>query len=196
MIIGLVVFGILSGIGGFFYWLHEQKFVYTDKAEISAPLIQLAPQGAGILKNVTVRQGDNLYASETVARVGDEMIQTQVSGIAVTVQQDMGAAYRSGQAIVTMIEPKELRVVARVAEDKGLKDVFVGQKAIFTVDAFGSTQFEGTVESVSATSREGDVVFNISDKREEKEFEVKIKYDVSEHPEFQNGMSARVWIIK
>jgi multidrug resistance efflux pump len=94
-----------------------------------------------------------------------------------------------------MINPDELRVIGRIEEDKGLKDIFVGQRAFFTVDAFGGEEFSGEVESVSPTPHEGDVVFNISDKREEKEFDIKIRYDDS-HPEFLDGMSAKVWIYK
>jgi hypothetical protein len=89
-----------------------------------------------------------------------------------------------------------MRVVARIQEDKGLRDIHAFQKVFFTVDAYGSERFEGFVEKVSETSREGDVVFNISDKREAKEFEVKIRYDLNRYPMFENGMSAKVWIVK
>ena len=196
IVIGLIVLALASGIGGTLYWLHEQKYVYTDKAQISAPLIPLGPQGAGILRNVMVHEGDSLNAGQVVASIGDETIQTRVPGIALTVNRDIGAAYKPGQPAVVMFEPKELRLVARIQEDKGLRDVYVGQQAVFTLDAFGSRQFPGTVETIRQSSRSGDVVFNISDQREEQEYEVKIAYDVTEHPEFLNGMSARVWLVK
>lgn len=187
---------LLCIVAAAIYLVHEGRYIYTDKAEISAPLINLTPLSPGALKAVYIEQGDLLYASQTVARVGDEMLQTRVAGLAVIVKQDMGANYNPGQAVVTMIEPKELHVIARLGEGKGLKDVYVGQDVIFTVDAFGSREFHGTVENVSDTSHEGDVVFNISDKREEKEFEIKIAYDTALYPELQNGMSAKVWIVK
>jgi hypothetical protein len=66
----------------------------------------------------------------------------------------------------------------------------------FTVDAFDGKEFEGRVESVSETSHAGDVVFNISDQRQTQNFDVKIWYDVNRYPELQNGMSAKVWILK
>jgi len=195
IIIGCCVLGV-GVIAGLLYWNDQRKYVYTDKADITAPLIALAPQGGGELKRVSVHQGETVDAFQAVARVGDEMISTSVSGIVTEAQGDIGATYRSGQAVVTMIEPKELRVVARIEEDKGIKDVRPGQKAVFTVDAFGSQKFDGTVESVAPTKRAGDVVFNISDKRQMQEFEVKIQYDHAKYPRFQNGMSARVWIVK
>jgi multidrug resistance efflux pump len=192
----LIVFMLVAAIGGGWYLYQSSKYVTTEKADIEAPLIKLGPQAGGILMNVSVKQGDVLRTGQTVARIGDEIIHAQVDGLAIIVENNVGEAYAPGQAVVTMIEPKELHVMARIQEDKGLKDVYVGQKAFFTVDAYGSEQFEGTVESISATKREGDVVFNISDKRQEQEFDVKIAYDHKMYRDFQNGMSARVWIVK
>jgi multidrug resistance efflux pump len=193
----LAAFLVLSSIGGFWYWYQAQKYVYTDKASLSAPVINLASHRmSGILKNVMVRDGDIVMRHQPVARVGDEIVITETDGTILKANRDIGTAYQLGQTVVTMIDPREMRVVARVEEDKGLNDVYPGQQVRFTVDAYGSEKFEGIVESVSQTSREGDVVFNISDKREEKEFEVKIAYDLNQNPPFQNGMSAKVWIIK
>lgn len=188
MVCGLIAAGV--------YVSHEGRYVYTDKAEIEAPLISLGPQAPGILKHVYVDVGDVVRASQTVAWVGEESINAQVDGLVVDAKGDLGAHYQPGQGVVTMIQPEALRVVARIDEDKGLKDIFVGQHALFTLDAYGSREFAGTVESVSPTKRSGDVVFNISDKRETKQFDVKIRYDEPENAWFHNGMSARVWIVK
>jgi multidrug resistance efflux pump len=187
---------VLASVGGFFYWQEAQKYIYTDKASLSAPVINLTAHNPGILKDVMVRDGATIMAHQAVARVGEDMITSEIDGVILKANRDIGAAYQLGQPVVTMIDPREMRVVARVEEDKGLKDVSVGQHVRFTVDAYGSEEFQGTVESISQTSREGDVVFNISDKREEKEFEVKIAYDFNQNPSFQNGMSAKVWITK
>ncbi|MDD5041200.1 MAG: HlyD family secretion protein [Candidatus Peribacteraceae bacterium] len=196
IISGFTIAGAISLIVGIGYWLNQQRYVYTDQAAITAPLINLTPLQAGPLKRVSVEEGDHLSANQIVARVGDEMVRAEVPGVAISVRQDLGAIIRTGEAVVTMIQPKELQVVARVEEDKGLKDIVKGQRVLFTVDAFGSKEFEGIVSFVSQTDRTGDVVFNISDKRQEKEFDVKIDYDVNAYPELINGMSARVWIVK
>ncbi|MEI8230411.1 MAG: HlyD family efflux transporter periplasmic adaptor subunit [Candidatus Peregrinibacteria bacterium] len=196
IIIGLIVLTVVATIGGIGYWLYESQFVYTDKAILSAPLIQLAAPAGGVLHRVTVEEGLKVAANKAVARVGDEMVLTHVAGTVVVVRRDVGTVFKPGEAVVTMIQPEELKVSARIEEDKGLKDIFVGQRVTFTVDAFGSKVFEGTVSSVSQTKTSGDVVFSISDKRQENEFEVKIDYDHEAYPELQNGMSARVWIVK
>ncbi len=196
IVLTLIVVGVIAFIGGTLYWLHTRQFVYSDKAQVSAPLIKLAPHAPGELKHVFVNLGDAIAPYTAVARVGDEMISSQVRGIAVVVQQDIGTIYQPGQAVVTMIDPTALRIETQIQEDKGLKDIHVGQRANFTVDAFGSKQYEGTVESVSQTDSQGDVVFNISDQRQENSFDVKIQYDHDLYPELQNGMSAKVWIVK
>lgn len=197
IIVGSVVAAcVVATVAATAYLVHQSNFVYTDDAEVSAPLIVLSAQSRGTLKRVNVREGDPVRPSETVAWIGDETVTSQVEGLVVDAERNIGSIYLPGQPIVTMIQPRELRIVAKIDEDKGLKDVYKGQRVVFTVDAFGSRQFEGTVESVSPTKDEGDVVFSISDKRETKQFEVKVDYDRSAVPTLSNGMSARVWIVK
>ena len=47
-----------------------------------------------------------------------------------------------------------------------------------------------------ATSRASGIAFSISDKREAKEFEVRIRFNVDDYPELKNGMSAKAVILK
>jgi multidrug resistance efflux pump len=192
----LIVLGVAGIAGGIWYYEDQQKYVYSDKASIGAPLIQLTARTSGILKEVMVHDGEFVFAHQTVAVIGNEMISTEIAGKILSAKQDIGAVYSPAQSVVTMIDPKGMRVVVRIQEDKGLKDIHSLDKVFFTVDAFGSQKFEGFVEKISEMSREGDVVFNISDKRQEKEFEITIKYDLMRYPDFQNGMSAKVWIVK
>ena len=98
--------------------------------------------------------------------------------------------------IITIVNPDDLRVVAHIEETNGLSEVQPGQRVKFTVDAFDPKEYSGTVDEIARTSDESSIAFNISDKREVKQFIVKIKYDVATYPELLNGMSARVWIYK
>ena len=196
MLIALGVFAIGAVIAGFALLQVNNSRVYIEKSEVVAPTIDLAAQNSGVLQQVFVQEGDSVVANESVARVGDELIKTQTAGIIIAVKKDIGKLFNKGESVVTMIQPSELRVVGRLAEDKGLSDVRVGQRAIFTVDAFGSKQYEGIVDEISPTSRAGDVVFSISDKRETKEFNVKVRYDTAAYPELKNGMSAQIWVYK
>jgi multidrug resistance efflux pump len=168
--------------------------IYVDTASIVAPLINLAPSHAGILNEVYVNEGDQVHSYQTVARVDNELIQSKTAGIIVSVPNTVGAQVNAGTPVVTMIDPTQLRVVASVAEDKGLTRLAVGDSVTFTADAFGGTQFSGVIDEISPTSKQSQIVFNISDQRAEQQFEVKARFDTSAYPQLKNGMSARMWI--
>jgi len=192
----MLVVIILAIAGGLIYFKTIADKISIDKAEISASQIVLAPKAPGLLEEVFVNVGDKILADTVVARVGNNLIKTDVAGTVIAAQNNIGTLYNPGQPVVTVVQDSELKVVGQLAEDKGLKDVKVGQTALFTVDAYGSNKYFGVVDEVSATSRESGVTFNISDKRETKIFDIKIRFDETAYPELKNGMSAKIWIYK
>lgn len=187
---------VLGLIGGGFYWYRSSKRIYTDKATISAPLITLSPEKPGVLKQIYVHDGETVDADKALARIQDDFLRSRTSGIVVDVANQIGTFFSPGMPVVTMIHPDDLRVVARIGENKGFSEIKIGQKASFTVDAFGSKEYEGTVDEIGKSALVPSVVFSISDKRATSEFIVKIKYDAERYPELLNGMSARVTIFK
>ncbi|MES2224542.1 MAG: HlyD family efflux transporter periplasmic adaptor subunit [Patescibacteria group bacterium] len=187
---GMLVIALL--LGGALYWKAQSTHISIEKSVITAPTIAIGPQAGGILAEVYVRPGDTVSASQQVARVGSEVLSAAVAGTVISVQNTPGQVVMPGAAVVAMIVPSELRVVGTIAEDKGLRDIAVGQPVSFTVDAFGSTEYTGIVDEVSPTSDESGVAFSISDKREVKSFAIKVRFDTAAHPEFKNGMSAKM----
>lgn len=187
---------ILIGVGGFFYWKSSSSKIYVEKAEVSATIINLSPKTAGQLNSAFVKEGDEVSANTPIVKVGNDLVKAKVAGVVLSVRSDEGALVAAGQAVATMIDKNELRVIGQVPEDKGLSDIKIGQQAYFTVDAFGSKQYYGTVDEISPVSRDASLTFNISDKREVKDFDVKIRFDLSQYPELKQGMSAQVWIMK
>ena len=145
-----------------------------------------------ILAEVYVKAGDTVTAGQPVARVGSETLYTKVSGTILSVQNVPGQVFAPGSAVVSMIEPSQLRVVGKLDEDKGLSRIKVGDPVSFTVDAFGAQVFNGIVDEVSPTSDQSSIVFSISDKREVKQFDIKVRYDIGRYSEFKNGMSAKL----
>jgi multidrug resistance efflux pump len=196
IIIILLVLLVGGVIGGAIYYYLSLQTIYTDQAEISAPVIMLSPQAAGPLEDLMVNPGDQVKANQVVARVDDQLVKTDVAGLIVSTQTDLGKNFNPGEAVASMIVPDQLRVIAHLDEDKGLNQIKIGQRAMFTVDAYGSKKYLGIVDEISQTSRQSDVVFNISGSRQIKQFDVKIRYDIGQYPELKNGMSARVWIYK
>jgi multidrug resistance efflux pump len=196
MIILLVVFVIVAGTVGLIYLDVVSKRIYVEKSEIDAPQVSLSSKNGGILEKLYVQIGDQIQANAVVARVGNELVKSKDAGLVISRQNQIGTYFNSGQEIVTMIKPEDLRVVGRLQEDKGLNEILVGQRVIFEVDAFGTKQYEGVIDEVSPTSRASDVVFNISDQRQENDFDVKARFNMGEYPELKNGMSAKMWIYK
>ena len=190
---------IAAVIGGGAYYYVSAKTIYIDESTISAPLITLSPENSGVLQSVFVNVGDMVTANEPIAQVGNEIVTAQTAGEIVSVNQNIGEYLNvlTGQGTVaTMVDPTQLRVVGELDENKGLANVQVGDTATFTVDAFGSKQYQGIVDEVSPTSQQSDVVFNISDERPTNQFDIYVRFDPSEYPELKNGMSARIWVYK
>ncbi len=127
---------------------------------------------------------------------GGEVVISQIDGIIVYVNNAPGHIASVQDPVVKMIDPTEMRIVGRIQEDKGLNEIKVGQRVVFTADAFPSNQYVAVVDSIGETARQIDIVFNISDKREENEFEVRALFDSSAYPELKTGMSAKMWVYK
>jgi multidrug resistance efflux pump len=191
-IIGFLVTGVVISI--YIYLTQDQ--VYVEKSTISAPSIDLSSQNGGVLERIMVQVGDTVSENTPVAQVGQEIVKAKVAGVIISTQDSIGKTFSPGEAVVSEVHPEDLRVVAQVEEDKGLSAIKVGQKAIFTVDAFGSKKFEGIVDEISPSARQGDVVFDISSQRQLNDFNVKIRFDENKYPELKNGMSAKSWIYK
>jgi len=191
-----VVVIILGGIGGLLYWNIVSSRVYVENSMISAPVTTLSPTVGGTLQEVFVNVGDSVQTSAPIARVGNELIKAKSGGQILSINTNIGASFAPGQAVATIVDPTDLRVVGQVQEDKGLKYIKIGQEAVFTVDAFGSKEYSGIVDQINPTSDAGDIVFNISNTRQENNFDVKIRFDVNQYPELKNGMSAKLWIYK
>ncbi len=192
-LISLLILG--AGVGLLYLGISSQS-VYTDKTTISAPVINLSSSKGGILEEVDVHPGDIVKADTVLARVGNELIKTKIDSQVLTINSDIGKIFNPGETVATVIDPSALRVVGQVDEDKGLSDIKVGQRAEFTVDTFGSKKYYGVVDEISPTANQGDIVFNISDKRQINSFDVKVRFDQTLYPELKNGMSAKLWVYK
>ncbi|MFA6322071.1 MAG: HlyD family secretion protein [Candidatus Buchananbacteria bacterium] len=193
---GLIGLVVVLTLGGIWYWQVYQSRVYVEKAQISATHISLASTHAGALEEIFVKEGDVVLANTPVARVGNELVKTKVAGLIISANDNLGKLFGAGESVVTMIQSSDLRVVGRVGEDKGLRYLNVGQRAEFVVDAFSGRTYYGTVDEISPASRDSGVVFNISDKREVKEFDVKVRFNADTYPELKDGMSAKIYIYK
>jgi multidrug resistance efflux pump len=197
VIIGFVLLAIIAGaFAGYDYYKLLESRVYIEKSMITAPIISLTPSASGVLERLLVREGDTVKKDMIIAKIGSTSIKAKSDGVIISVNNLPGQLFTSQTYIAKMIDPNEFRVVGRLDEDKGLEYIKVSQRVIFTVDAFGDKKYEGIVDSIAPSSRDSDVVFSISDKREQKQFEVKAKFNIESYPELKNGMSVRMWVYK
>jgi multidrug resistance efflux pump len=197
VVLGVIL--ILIAAGAFFgvrYVQDSASKIYIETSEISAPLVSLGPDTPGTLKLLYVKEGDKVAVGQQLFSVGNSVVSAKTAGVITTVQNTPGQFAGQQSVIVQMYDPAGLRVVGHIQEDQGLSDIKVGQKAMFTVDAYGSREYEGTVESIARTADQASLAFSISDKRQEKQFAVKVAFDANAYPEVRNGMSARLWILK
>lgn len=192
-VVGIVL--ILVALAGFTYWRMEWKKIAIDNSSIEAPLINLSPTAPGVLAEIYVSPGDTVAENTAVAKVGNELIFTKVAGLIVDVNHLEGQYFNPGSPVVSMINTKEEKVLGKIDEDKGLVDIKIGQPATFTVDAFGSKRFEGYVSYISPMSNQSGVMFNISDKREVKQFDIKVSFDGAKYPMLKQGMSAKITVF-
>ncbi len=188
------VVSIFLVLGLFTYWRVASGKISIDNSSIEAPIINLSPSTPGILEDIYVSEGDIIGANTPVAKVGSEIITSKVSGVVVAIYKHQGQFFGAGTSVVSMINTDEERVVGKIDEDKGLVDIKVGQPVFFTVDAFGNKKFEGIVSEISSMSNQSGVVFNISDKREIKKFDVSVRFDTSKYKMLKEGMSAKIKI--
>lgn len=196
IIAAALVFVVGGGIAATAYLLASGKTVYIENASIQAPQVDLSASASGILNSVSVSVGDIIAPGTVVATVGTQLIISTDGGLVIAANNNIGKTVSTSDVIVSTIDPSALRVVGQVQEDKGLTDIQVGDRAEFTVDAFGSEKFEGVVDEVSPTAQSSDVVFSVSDQREEQNFDVKVRFDTTGLPQLKNGMSAKLWVYK
>lgn len=196
LIVSGVILGIAFLIGGVAYWNTTSHRVYIEKGEISAPQINLSSQSDGVLEALWVKEGDVVAKNQPIAQIGDEIIRSREDGLVVKARNEIGKTFSHSESVVSIIHPADLRVFGTIEEDKGLKDIHVGQRVVFTVDAFGSKEYEGIVDEVSPSSKEKGLAFSISDKRPTNTFVVKVRFSTTTHTELKNGMSAEIWVYQ
>ncbi len=187
---------ILIIIGGFLAVQDMSGKIYIDKAQISAPTITLSPANYGVIEKFYVEPGDEVSQGQRVAQVGDQFVEAKTQGLIISIKNTPGGLSGPSDPLVQMIDPRQMRLVGKIQEDKGLADIKPGQRVLFTMDAFPGKQYEGVLESVGESALQNDIVFSISSQREERDFEVKVLYDTQKYPELKNGMSAKMWIYK
>ena len=137
-----------------------------------------------------------MTAGQPLFNVSGRITTSMTPGIITSVQNTPGQMETPQSVVVKLYDPAGLRVIGHLQEDQGLSDVRIGQKVLFTLDAYTGKQYQGAVDTISPISDTASVVFSISDARQEKQFDVNVAFDINAYPEIKNGMSAKMWVVK
>ena len=189
---GIITIALI--LGGVLFYKSYTSHISIENSMITAPTISLGPDVSGTLDQVYVKVGDTVLPNTPLVRVGTETVSSQVGGVITAVDTTLGESVNPGQHVVSMINPSDLKVVGEIDENKGLSQIQIGQPVTFTVDAFGSKTYTGIVDQISPTANNTGVAFSISDQRPTQQFDISVRFDVVAHPEFKNGMSAKMYV--
>lgn len=190
----IVVAAIILAAAGIFYFFKREGRVFIDDSLIQAPVISLNPQAGGILNEVDVTENQAVKKGDLLAVVGTQSLRALTDGVITQTSKQIGSTANAATNIVQMINPDDFRVVGTLDENKGLKDIRVGQVASFTVDAFPGDIFWGYVDEVSPTAKQTQIAFSISNERPTQQFNVYVRFDSGKYPQLKNGMSAKLTV--
>ena len=190
----IVIVIIFGALGGFLYWQSTAGTVSIEDSTLVAPIVDLSPTSGGTLNALYVKEGDVIAPGAQVALVGTDVISAKDGGVVASTPEALGGYFNPGETVVSVVVTSDMEVSGQLEETKGLKNLAVGQRATFTVDAFPGKTYSGIVDDIGATAIDTGVLFSISDERPTQKFEVKVRFDVSAYPELKNGMSAKITV--
>lgn len=163
----------LAALFGYRYFYNSTHFVWTDNAQVAGTMVQVGALNAGQVTAVLTDVGQHVEAGQVVARVavpqalattasgqtklGYSATENQVvdvtspiRGIVVARTADIGSTVAPGQAIIAVVDPTKLYVIANVNETD-VDRIHPGEPVDVTVDSLNVT-LPGHVEAVTPAS--------------------------------------------
>jgi multidrug resistance efflux pump len=171
--------------------LARQGEIYSDKASVSAVIVDLV--AAGKLTELDVKVGDLVRKNQVIGTVESVPVKSKIDGLVVAVSDKIGEAVTPANPVASIADLKDTWIEVKVDEGK-VAPIQVGERAWFVADAYPRDRIQAVVSEIAPQSASGGIVFSISDKRETKQFVVKLRYDQSKFPRLRPGMSAKAWI--
>lgn len=190
----LTSFVIILVLAGFFFFQTKENKILVEDSLISAPLITIVPSTAGKLEELNVYENEIIKKGDPLMTVSGQTTYADADGLVVMANNLVGGVVNPQTSIIQVINPADIRVAGTLDENKGLKDVRVGQVVSFSVDAYPGKTFWGYVDEVSPSAKQTQASFSISSERPTQQFVIYARFDTSAHPEIKNGMSAKMTV--
>jgi multidrug resistance efflux pump len=187
-----IIFVLLILLGSYVYFQRTTERVFIDNSLIQAPVLTISPSSAGKVQEIDVKEGQAVQTGDTLAVVGSETLRADTDGLIISASDLTGSVVNQQTQLIQMIRPVNLRVVGKIDENKGLKDIRVGQTVSFTVDALPRNTYWGYIDEISPSALAPAFSFSTSSERATQQFTVYAKFDSSLYPLIKNGMSAKM----
>jgi len=186
---------VVLAISGYLFYVLKTGRVSIDDSLVYAPIINIAPTSQGKLLETDVYENQSVKKGDLLAIVGSEGLHADSDGLVVMANKQIGSLVNPQMPVVQIINIPDMRIAGTIDENKGLKDVKIGQVASFTVDAFPGKTYWGYVDEISPSAKQTQLSFSISSERPTQQFVVYVKYNGANYPEIKNGMSAKLTIF-
>jgi multidrug resistance efflux pump len=161
----LLIFVALAAIGGAIaFWIYDSYNYYrTDDAQVSGQIVSVSAPAAGTLTSLTIKQGEQVTAGQTIGSITPAAATTSTGGTSVAplslsltspidgtvlqVPAVQGQNVAPGLALVEVTNLSSVKVIAYVDEN-AINNVNAGQSVDIHIDAYSDTSFTGHVVQV------------------------------------------------
>jgi len=123
---------------------HIQKAFESAQAQLDASQTQLVVSKAQITSSQAAIENAEAQIGLTLAQLRNTKLYAPFDGVVARRWLLAGDIAQPGQSIYTVTNDKQLWVIIYI-EETNLQNIKIGQKAIFTVDAFSDVKFSGSV---------------------------------------------------
>jgi multidrug resistance efflux pump len=151
-IVGLIVLAVIARFG-YTYYIDTAFYVTTDDALVDSNMVSVAPLASGTLAIWRVKPGDKVRAGQVLGQVKPttgstfSSITAPIDGTILRVDGKEGQVVGQAQALAYVANLDAMRITAYIDESE-IHKVRPGQTVEVTVDATGSTIYQGTVSEV------------------------------------------------
>jgi multidrug resistance efflux pump len=165
ILVPLLIFLALAAIGGAIaYWIYDSYNYYrTDDAQVSGQIVSVSAPAAGTLTSLTIKQGEQVTAGQTIGSITPAAATTSTGGTSVAplslsltspidgtvlqVPAVQGQNVAPGLALVEVTNLSSVKVIAYVDEN-AINNVNAGQSVDIHIDAYSDTSFTGHVVQI------------------------------------------------
>jgi len=165
ILVPLLIFLALAAIGGAIaYWIYDSYNYYrTDDAQVSGQIVSVSAPAAGTLTSLTIKQGEQVTAGQTIGSITPAAATTSTGGTSVAplslsltspidgtvlqVPAVQGQNVAPGLALVEVTNLSSVKVIAYVDEN-AINNVNAGQSVDIHIDAYSDTSFTGQVVQI------------------------------------------------